>query len=112
MTPSCGSSGTRAATPSACSTRPPAASGRLRSRQPRAPADVTGGAPSDPRQRRRVNSPLGVGPTGPGVLLTLPLSFKPSAAGRTFRVEVAASDDLGNEDPFVEAGTLTITRGR
>jgi hypothetical protein len=36
------------------------------------------------------------------------LSFKPSARGRTFRVDIAASDDLGNEDPFTFAGTLTV----
>jgi hypothetical protein len=56
-----------------------------------------------------VNGALGTGPTSPSVQLTLPLSFKPSAAGRTFIVEVAASDDLGHQDPFVQAGTLTVT---
>jgi hypothetical protein len=43
------------------------------------------------------------------VTLNLALSFKPSAAGRTFRVEVAASDDAFHEDPFVVAGTLRVT---
>jgi hypothetical protein len=56
-----------------------------------------------------VSSVLGSGPTSPSVTLNLALSFKPSARGRTFRVEVAASDDLGNEDPFALAGTLTVT---
>ena len=55
-----------------------------------------------------VNSVLGSGPTSPSVRLNLALSFKPSAAGRTFRVEVAAADDLGHEDPFAFAGTLTV----
>jgi hypothetical protein len=48
------------------------------------------------------------GPTSPTVTLNLGLSFKPSAAGRTFIVEVAASDDDGNTDDFIEAGVLTI----
>jgi hypothetical protein len=55
-----------------------------------------------------LSSVLGTGPTSPTVALNLALSFKPSAAGRTFYVEVAASDDLFNEDPFVQAGTLTV----
>jgi hypothetical protein len=54
-------------------------------------------------------SVVGSGPTGPSVTLHIPLSFKPLAAGRTFVVEVAASDDDGNEDPFVQVGTLTVT---
>jgi hypothetical protein len=53
---------------------------------------------------------LGIGPTSPSVLLNLALSFKPSVAGRAFVVEVAASDDLGHEDPFAEAGTLTVAQ--
>ncbi len=52
---------------------------------------------------------VGSGPTGPSVTLNLSLSFKPQAARRTFVVEVAASDDLGNHDDFVQAGTLTVT---
>ena len=55
-----------------------------------------------------VNSILGSGPNSPSVRLNLALSFKPLAAGRTFRVEVAAADDLGHEDPFAFAGTLTV----
>jgi hypothetical protein len=52
----------------------------------------------------------GSGPTGPSVTLNLSLSFKPQAAGRTFLVEVAGSDDEGNEsDFFAEAGTVTVT---
>jgi hypothetical protein len=55
-----------------------------------------------------VNSLLGNGPASPTVRLNLGLSFKPSAAGRTFNVYVAASDDSGDEDPFALAGTLTV----
>ena len=55
-----------------------------------------------------VNNPFGSGPLSPSVLLNLALRFKPSAAGRTYRVDVAASDDLGNDDPFTFAGTLTV----
>jgi hypothetical protein len=53
-------------------------------------------------------SVLASGPTSPTVTLNLGLSFKPSAAGRTYFVEVAASDDDGNTDAFIQAGTLTI----
>ena len=56
------------------------------------------------------SSVVGSGPTGPNVTLKLPLSFKPSAAGRTFKVEVRASDDEGNEPDFEQAGTLSITQ--
>ena len=48
------------------------------------------------------------GPTAPTVTLNLALSFKPRTAG-TFVVEVAATDDQGNDSGFVEAGTLTVT---
>ena len=48
------------------------------------------------------------GQTGPSVTLNLSVSFKPQAAGHTFRVEVAASDDNGNADDFTQAGTLTV----
>jgi hypothetical protein len=51
---------------------------------------------------------IGSDPTGPSVTLQLPLSFKPSAAGHTFNVEVRASDDEGNEPNFEQAGTLTV----
>ena len=50
----------------------------------------------------------GSGPAGPSVALNLALSFKPKAAGRTFSVEVAASDDQGNQSVFQEAGLLTV----
>ncbi len=54
-------------------------------------------------------SVVAAGPTSPTVTLNLALSFKPSAAGRTYTVEVAASDDAGHEDAFKPAGTLTVT---
>jgi hypothetical protein len=57
----------------------------------------------------RESSVQGSGPTGPSVTLTLDLSFKPQAAGRTFLVEVLAIDDAGHE-PIEPAGTLTVTR--
>jgi len=57
-----------------------------------------------------VNSIAGAGPDSPSVRLNLPLTFKPSAAGRTYQVLVSASDDLGNEDPFALAGSLTVSK--
>ncbi len=55
-----------------------------------------------------VNSVLGTGANSPTVRIDLALRFKPSAAGRTYQIEVAAKDDFGNEDPFATAGTLTV----
>jgi hypothetical protein len=55
------------------------------------------------------DSPVqGSGPTGPSVTLTYNLSFKPNAAGRTFRVEVFATDDFGNHQGFDPVGTVTV----
>lgn len=48
------------------------------------------------------------GPTSPTVTLHLSLGFKPSTAGRSFVVEVAAIDDSGAETGFVAAGTVTV----
>jgi hypothetical protein len=48
------------------------------------------------------------GPPGLTVGLTLELSVKPKAAGRSYVVEVLASDDAGADTGFVEAGTLTV----
>src|SRR5207247_7527470 len=53
-------------------------------------------------------SVVGSGPKGPSVTLNLALSFKPQAAGRSYVVEVAATDDLGNQQGFAPAGSLTI----
>jgi photosystem II stability/assembly factor-like uncharacterized protein len=57
-------------------------------------------------------SVVGSGPTGPSVTLNLSLSFKPQAQGLPAIVEVAATDDLGNQDEFVQAGTITVHRDR
>jgi hypothetical protein len=50
----------------------------------------------------------GSGPTGPSITLNLALSFKPQAAGRTFIVEVAATNDGSTRSEFMQAGTLTV----
>jgi CSLREA domain-containing protein len=50
----------------------------------------------------------GSGPTGRSVTLTLPLTFKSRAAGRTFTIEVAASDDLGHQDGFLAGGDWLV----
>jgi len=55
-----------------------------------------------------VNGAIGAGPTSPTVRLGLALTFKPPAAGKTYSVEVAATDDLGHEDTFAVAGSLTV----
>jgi CSLREA domain-containing protein len=51
---------------------------------------------------------VGSGPTGPSVTLTLSLSFKPAAAGRTCDVEVLGADDQGAVQGFERAGTLRV----
>jgi len=56
-----------------------------------------------------VESVLGAGAASPSVLLKLALTFKPSAVGGPYLVEVAGSDDFGHEDPFALAGTLSVT---
>jgi hypothetical protein len=55
------------------------------------------------------SSVVGSGPTGPSVTLNLSLGFKPQAAGKTFLVEVGASNDAGEEDTFTPAGSLTVS---
>ncbi len=52
----------------------------------------------------------GGGPKAPNVDLNLSLAFKPPTKGRTFAVDVAASDDFGNQDPFAPAGTVAVGR--
>ena len=47
---------------------------------------------------------IGSGPTGPSVILNLALKFKPQASGRTFAVEVKASDDLGGVQGWDQVG--------
>ena len=51
----------------------------------------------------------GSGPAGPSVTLHLVLGLKPQTKGKTLVVEVAATDDLGNEDTFTPAGSLIVT---
>jgi YD repeat-containing protein len=48
------------------------------------------------------------GPTGQSVTLTLPLQVLTGAAGRTFRLEVRATDDTGAVQGFESAGELTV----
>jgi hypothetical protein len=48
------------------------------------------------------------GPTSPTVTLYLNMSLKQQLSGRRLAVEVAASDDLGNHEPFVDAGTIDV----
>ena len=52
----------------------------------------------------------GSGPSGPSVTLTLDLSFKPQAAGRSEPVEVRATNDAGGVQGFDHAATLTVER--
>jgi uncharacterized repeat protein (TIGR01451 family)/CSLREA domain-containing protein len=49
------------------------------------------------------------GPPGPSVTVTLMLSFKPHAAGRTYDVLVGATDDGGEVQGFHRAGAVTVT---
>jgi Tol biopolymer transport system component len=53
------------------------------------------------------SSVQGSGPTGPSVTLTLDVSFKHRAAGRSYLVEVLATDSAGHEQIEV-AGTLSV----
>jgi hypothetical protein len=48
------------------------------------------------------------GPPGLRVTLTLDVSFKPHAAGRTYAVEVLATDQSGNEQGFEPKGQVTV----
>jgi hypothetical protein len=49
-----------------------------------------------------------LGPEGQSVTLNLRFSVKPRAAGRVYRVEAFATDDLGHEQGFDLVGTLTV----
>lgn len=57
------------------------------------------------------SSVVGSGPSGAEVTLILPLSFTQRAAGRSFDVELAASDDLGHRDRFVKATEVRVVGG-
>ncbi|MFL5241582.1 MAG: carbohydrate-binding domain-containing protein [Gemmataceae bacterium] len=48
------------------------------------------------------------GPSAATVLLTFDISFKSSTRGRLFRIEAAAGDDFGREQPFELAGFLEV----
>ncbi len=52
----------------------------------------------------------GSGPTGQRVTLQLALSLKTAAAGHDWRVELAAADDFGNQDAFVQASSLAVSK--
>jgi hypothetical protein len=52
------------------------------------------------------------GPTAPKMTLKLDVTFKNSTAGRRYKVQAAASDDLGHADGFADAGTLAVTGRR
>ncbi len=54
------------------------------------------------------SSVTGNGETGRRVTLELDLTFRPSAAGSTCRVQLAAKDDLRHSDGFKRAGTLEV----
>jgi hypothetical protein len=56
----------------------------------------------------RVSSPTGNGETGRRVRLHLGLRFRRRMAGRVCGVQLAATDDLGNRDPFERAGRIRI----
>jgi len=51
---------------------------------------------------------IGSGPTGPSVILNLALRFKPGAAGRTFAVEMKATDDFGSVQGWDQVGSITV----
>jgi hypothetical protein len=55
------------------------------------------------------NGVLG-GPTDPTVTVTFSVRLKQKAAGRTFLVEVLATDDVGRRQGFDLAGRLTVSR--
>ena len=53
---------------------------------------------------------IGSGPTGQVVTLKLALSLRGKSAGHHYRVELAATDDFGNQDRFVQASTLHVEK--
>lgn len=52
-------------------------------------------------------SVVGSGPTGRNVSLNLSISFRDTAAEH-YQLELAATDDFGHQDNFVQAGTLRV----
>ena len=53
-------------------------------------------------------SVIGSGPTGPSVILNLGITFKGKAAGHLYDLEVAATDDLGNQDDFTPGTSVHV----
>ncbi len=53
-------------------------------------------------------SVVGTGPTGPSVALNLSIAFREKAAGHLYDLEVAATDDFGRQDDFVQATTVHV----
>lgn len=51
---------------------------------------------------------IGSGPTGPSATVRPSLQFKPKARGRTFRVELFVSDDLGNQQGWEHVGNIIV----
>jgi hypothetical protein len=51
---------------------------------------------------------VGSGPTGPSVMLNYDVSFKATAANRTYRVLMMATDDAGVQEGFEPAGLVTV----
>ena len=56
------------------------------------------------------SSVIGSGPTGRSVTLNLSLSFLEKAAGHRYDVELAATDDFGRRDAFVEATAVHVEK--
>ena len=52
----------------------------------------------------------GSGPQGPFVTLKMGLTMIGKSAGHNYKVELAAADDFGNEDRFVRAGALSVSK--
>jgi len=52
----------------------------------------------------------GSGPTGRSVTLNFAISFGRNAAGHSYILELAASDDFGKQDDFVQVSELQIDR--
>ena len=51
-------------------------------------------------------------PLGPLVTLKLGLTMIGKSAGHDYKVELAAADDFGNEDRFVRAGELSVSKAK
>jgi NHL repeat len=56
------------------------------------------------------SSVVGSGPTGKTVTLNLAVRFLDKAEGRSFELELAATDDFLNEDEFIQAGKVEVKR--